>query len=361
MPIWRITDQGPVQVAETKLREQHVLEERLEDWIVDNDAMLEENLLVIGRQVQIPEIRDRIDVLALDTGGNAVIIELKRGKLTDPVDMQALRYASYVAKWDFGEFENQARIHYGAAGDPGFNFNERFEAFCAEAGVDEVPDINVDQRIIIVGAEVRAKLGSVALWLLDHNIDIKVIEIETYKEGGSLLIQPQVIIPQPVNRFSETGRPKQTQGARPWIEDGKTWHLDRRCSPKTRAMLLRLDDIVRDNLAVDGPRWSQKLYVSYRIHNRNWLAVRTRSSLLRLDFLVRKDSFVQEELAERLGVEIFDTEESLAEKIGLPSSVYIEPRTESTERVVLRIKEDFDLDDERFLAFLKDAYEAFPR
>lgn len=235
MAIWKITDKGPVQVAETHLREQHLLEEHLEDWIVANHAMLEEHLLVIGRQVQIPEIRDRID------------------------------------------------------------------------------------------------------------------------------IQPRTIIPQPVSRFSDTGRPKAAQGSRPWIDDGKGWHLDRRCSPETQKMLLRLDDLIRDNFDVEGPRWSQKFYVAYRIGNANWLAIVTRSTQLTLDLLVIDGEFVQEELAHRLGVASFDQTDSLSEKIGLPSSVLVTHRNDTSDRVILRIKEDFDLESEAFLQFLRDAYNAFPR
>jgi len=47
-------------------------------------------------------------LLALDLLGNAVIIELKKGKPKDPVDMQGLRYASYISKWKFDDFESRA-------------------------------------------------------------------------------------------------------------------------------------------------------------------------------------------------------------------------------------------------------------
>jgi hypothetical protein len=35
-------------------------------------------------------------------------------------------------------------------------------------------------RIVKLEAEVRDRLGNVALWLRNHSIDIKVIEIEVY-------------------------------------------------------------------------------------------------------------------------------------------------------------------------------------
>jgi hypothetical protein len=359
MPIWKITDEGPKAVEETEPKRENLLEEKLEDWVETNHALLGERLLIIGRQVMIPDVNDRIDLLALDPQGNAVIIELKRGKLTDPVDMQALRYASYLSKWTFEDFERQARNYSNRRDDAEYNFNEEYESFCAEAGIDEVPDINIDQRIIIVGSEVRAKLGSVALWLLEHNIDIKVIEIDMFKESGTLFLQPQVIIPLPVSQFSETGRTKGTEGAQPWKDNGRSWHLEKRCSPKTRKMMITLNNLILERFTVDGPRWEQKHYVAYRVGNRNWLIVKTRATLLRLQILVDSDQFDETELAQRLDVRVFDREEPLSAKLEWPSSVFVENRSKETDRIVLRVKEDFDLESEVFLDFLQDAYEAY--
>ena len=130
MGLWKITDKGPSKVPETKFKQEKLLEEHLEDWIVSDSSILGEPLMVIGRQVLIPDTKDRLDLLALDPQGNTVIIELKRGKLKDPVDMQALRYASYISKWRFEDFENLARNYMGKLGDPEFNFNALYESFC---------------------------------------------------------------------------------------------------------------------------------------------------------------------------------------------------------------------------------------
>ena len=359
MPIWKITDNVPQPVATTELRQEDLLEEHLENWIMANPAVIGEPLLILGRQVMIPNIRDRIDVLALDPQGNSVVIELKRGQLADPVDMQALRYASYISKWTFADFEHQARLHANAVGDPSFNFNEQFERFCSDAGLDEVPDLNTDQRIIIVGTEVRAKLGSVALWLLEHNIDIKVIQLEVFREGRTLFLDPQVIIPLPVSRFSQTGATTVDTG-KPWRENGRSWHLEKRCSPQTSEIFRQLDDLIRDNFEVDGPRWNQKLCVAYRIGSYNWLAVNTSATMLRLDFLVKAGSFDGTEVANRLDVREFDESDSLADKLEYPSSVLVKQRNEKWDQIFFRIKEGFDLQSEAFLAFMHDAYDAFP-
>ncbi|GAB4358967.1 MAG: hypothetical protein Kow006_27770 [Gammaproteobacteria bacterium] len=359
MPIWKIDEKGPTKLPETKLKQEKLLEEHLEDWIVADSSILGEPLLVIGRQVLIPDTKDRLDVLAIDPQGNAVVIELKRGKLSNPVDVQALRYASYISKWTFEDFENQARNFLGKVDDTDFNFNELYEAFCEDSGVDEIPILNQDQRMIIVGSSVRDKLGTVAVWLREHGIDIKVIEVQVYKEGDTVLLQPTTIVPFQVKRFADTGRIR-PEGA-PWVVDGKEWHLQKRCSAKTRELFEKLDKILQESFELDGPRWNQKYYVAYRVKNYNWLAVITRSSTLRLHFLIKAGSLKAEDIAKQLDIVKFDEEDSLSEKLNLPSSVVIKNINESTDRVILRVKEDFNLESESFLHFLKAAYKAFPK
>ena len=361
MPIWKISEDKPILIEETHFKKEKLLEEKLEDWLLSDPSIFGETLLILGRQVSIPDIKARLDILALDTMGNAVVIELKRGKLSDPVDMQALRYASYISRWRYQDFENQARSHLSKNNDPEFNFNDLFEHFCSNAGIDETPDINGDQRIIIVGSEVKDKLGSVALWLLEHTIDIRVIEINLFREGSNLFLQPQLIIPLPVSKFSEVGRSPKIDVSRPWIEDGRSWHLEKRCSSLTRDLFLSIDDLIRDNLEVEGPRWNQKFYVAYRIGNNNWMIIITSTSTLRLQFLVRSNSFDQSVIASKLGIEVFDKEDTFAEKLNLPSSVCVQNRNDDTDRVVIRVKDDFNIGSEKFLGFLNEAYAAFPK
>jgi len=354
MAIWKITDKGPQKVHETQPVKEKILESHLEDWIEKEVSILGEPLLIIGRQVVIEDVKDRLDLLALDPQGNAVIIELKRGKLKDPVDMQSARYASYISSWKFDDFEKQAGLYFGNTSD--FNFLSIFEQFCQESGVDEVPDINQDQRIILLGSEIKDKLGSVSLWLREHGIDIKVIEIETYKEGGQILLQPKTIVPFAVSRFESVGKGVTSSGVKLWLSDGKKWHLEKRCNPKTKQLLLRLDEIIRENLDVEGPKWNQKLYVAYKAGGANWPIIITQAGMLRLRFVVNKATYTQKELAQRLGVEEFNLDESLSDKFGLPSSVLVAPENDKKDRVVLRIKDDYDIEDERLVEFLVEAY-----
>jgi hypothetical protein len=354
MSFWKVSNENkPEKVSATKLKNENILEKHLEDWISSSPDILGERILLIGRQVFIPEVKDKIDLLGLDINGKAVIIELKRGKLSDPVDMQALRYASYISKWEFEDFESHAKAYMTQPND--FNFNDLFETFCQQSGVDEIPDINNDQRIIIVGSEVREKLGTVALWLFEHNVDIKIIEIETYKEGDTLLLQPKTIVPLELNRFSEVGKAKKSDLQKPWLTSGKSWHLEKRLNASIKERYLTLENLIKENIPVEGPTFEQKNYISFKQNGFIWLAVRTFANFLVLQFSIKQGSMSVENVAKKLSVEIFDKDDSLSEKLNLPSSVNIKNRNQTTDRMILRIKDDFKLEKPEFLEFLIEA------
>jgi hypothetical protein len=98
-----------------------------------------------------------------------------------------------------------------------------------------------------------------------------------------------------------------------------------------------------------------------RKNNYNWLCIHTLPKTLIFDFNVKVGTFDPDKLAKTLGVAKFDKDESMSEKLNLPSSVAIRNRTEVRDRVRLRVKADFDLKSEAFLKFMTQAFEACPK
>jgi len=356
--LYKIRGKEVEEVNQTKLKQENKLEQNLEDWLEHEPSILGERLLVFGRQVQIPEVNDRIDLLALDTDGNIVIIEIKKGKLKSPVDIQSLRYASYVSRWEYDDLEKQANNYFSAKGEEEFNFNEKFEEFCLDAGVDAIPDLNQEQRIIIVGGKLKEKLGSVVLWLRGHKIDIKIIEVSFFKDGENLFLSPQTIIPIPTTEKFEIGNHAWEKG-RPWLSDGKEWHLSKRCGKEMKEKLIRFNNTINENFgSVEGPNWNQKFYVSFKKGNHAWVFINTHKTTLVSDIFIKKGDMSANKIAEDLGIKIFDKQSSLSEKLQLESSVGITNKGDY-DRVRIRIKKEFDISSDKFLEFLKDSYVSF--
>ena len=91
--IWEVTADGSLNSIPNA---QISLEEQLETWLEQDISIISSNYMVIGRQVTT-DFGGVIDLLCLDSSGDIVVVELKRGKTPREVTAQALDYASWVA------------------------------------------------------------------------------------------------------------------------------------------------------------------------------------------------------------------------------------------------------------------------
>jgi len=78
-------------------------ENRLETVLADDVAVIDPDLLLIGRQVPTA-FGKFIDLLALDSEGRVVVLELKRDRTPREVIAQLLDYGSWVRDLEDGEF-----------------------------------------------------------------------------------------------------------------------------------------------------------------------------------------------------------------------------------------------------------------
>jgi RecB family endonuclease NucS len=91
MKLWRIDTERPTQVPQQKLD----LESRMEEWLLHDIGLISNDLLIIGQQVRTA-YGGKIDLLAIDSEGNLVVLELKKDKTPRETVTQALDYASWV-------------------------------------------------------------------------------------------------------------------------------------------------------------------------------------------------------------------------------------------------------------------------
>jgi hypothetical protein len=139
--------------------------------------VLDDDLYVLTEEFgEWEDSKRRIDLLAIDSEANLVVIELKRTHDGGHMELQAIRYASMVAAMTF---ERAVQIHadflrrMGLSGDEA---ESRILGFLDWGEPDEERFAS-DVRIVLVSEGFSKELTTAVLWLRDREIDIRCIRL----------------------------------------------------------------------------------------------------------------------------------------------------------------------------------------
>jgi hypothetical protein len=166
--IWRI-DGETQRVVPARMER----EERLESILHADVSIIGLDVMIIGRQV-VTDYGKKIDLLAIDTDGDLVVIELKRDRTPRDVVAQLLDYASWVKALDRDSITGiWARQSNGSFDDA---FRERFGA---------LPEsLNDGHRLVIVGSELDASTERIVAYLSESSIPINAVFFRCFQDDG---------------------------------------------------------------------------------------------------------------------------------------------------------------------------------
>jgi hypothetical protein len=193
-------------MAEMKERQdlQRLLRQRL-------DVLGEDLLFVAEEYGAFDGSQRRIDLLAVDTSGQLVVIELKRTADGGHMDLQALRYAAMVSTMTWDQLVAVYAEQHDVDADVARETLERW--------TDDEPDDErqlADRvRIILASADFSTEITSTVLWLTQqYALDIACVRLVPYQLGTEKLIDVQQIIPLPeAVDFQIQQRRKETEKA----------------------------------------------------------------------------------------------------------------------------------------------------
>lgn len=191
--LWKVTEQNTLDEIKS---EQINRESDLQKWLEDNISVLDESLLVIGREVENRGYRGRIDLLCIDPDGNLVVIELKRGQSPRETTTQALDYASWVK--DLGNEDiKEIASNYLKRKDPPLK-DSTLEVVFEEKFEKKLPDVlNSEHRSLIVAESMTAATERIVRYLSEKNVPINVATVQHFKhEGKNLLAQVFLVDPE---------------------------------------------------------------------------------------------------------------------------------------------------------------------
>ncbi len=162
----------PKKLSDAGFLERHHVQQMIRNNADDFFAELGEKLLLLGEEVRPAEfVDDRIDLLALDPEGAAVIIELN-------------------AKWSPEKFAEQYAQSVKGAADP----REEFEEFLGEG----ISTVNQSQRIILLAEDFDFEVLVTAEWLTEkYELDVRCYRLALSTEAERDFLTCTCIYPPP--------------------------------------------------------------------------------------------------------------------------------------------------------------------
>lgn len=193
-------------MADLTLTERHDLQELIFNSPREFFAEIGLDLFVLAKEL-IPSqfVQDRIDLLALDTDGNAVIMELKRGNNKLQL-LQAIGYAAMISQWK----------------------PEQFQKLLDESSLEQLTEflsvdlaaINSQQRILLMAEAYDFEVLVAAEWLqTSYNVDITCarLSLSIDAASGAEYLSCSAVFPTP--ELAEQAIPRRAPVAKLAWED----------------------------------------------------------------------------------------------------------------------------------------------
>ena len=197
MAIYELSSDEIRSVPTTTFAEAHILErQHLQRLLRSSIETVAPGTMVLAEEFGEWEGSSRrIDLLALDTRANLVVVELKRDQDGAHMELQALRYAAMVSTMTFARAVDAHQRYLARLG-------REVDARSAilqhlEWGEPHEDDFAQDVRIVLVSANFSTEITSTVMWLNERGLDIRCVRVQPYKLDNRILLDVQQIIPLP--------------------------------------------------------------------------------------------------------------------------------------------------------------------
>ncbi|MCH8009961.1 MAG: DUF91 domain-containing protein [Chloroflexi bacterium] len=214
---WTVEDGGLTEIPDLPADQQGLIEAKLEDWLASQPDAIEDNLLIIGRQVSTSS--GPLDLLGLTAEGKLVVIELKRDRAPRETVAQAIDYASWIAVQTQEEIRRIATEYLKRPLEDAFQ--DRF-------GGETLPELQMKSpSILVVASRLDAATERMIEFLSEqHGMDIDGLVFRYIKlsSGAEVLIRSSVVSEE--QRISTQGDTYRVS-----VDSLLSLALDRRAAP----------------------------------------------------------------------------------------------------------------------------------
>lgn len=173
-------------------------ESELEDLIETKPEVIDENLMIIGRQV-VTVNQGKIDLLGINVEGTIIVIELKRDKTPREVVSQILDYASWIVELTSNDISDIYKKY--KKDNPNTSLSADFKNKFSSELKEE--NINQSHQMVIVASEMDLSTERIANYLNRYDLPLNILFFSVFEfEGKRFLSRSWFIDPQEIKENS---------------------------------------------------------------------------------------------------------------------------------------------------------------
>lgn len=181
---------NPRQAASINIREKQI-----ENWMATNTKLLFSNpdaLKIIAQEITGELMAD---ILAVDSQGNLIIIEIKRHGSDRGTIGQLLDYAARLSGWTYADFDQRWKTYSESQTD----LFEVFKEFVENPDFD-MDDFLRNRRLYILASSQDESMTRIITWLRDtYSVPIDFVLFQFYEDNGQIFLDIEKIEIQPVS------------------------------------------------------------------------------------------------------------------------------------------------------------------
>lgn len=185
-------------------------EDQLERYLCDDLSLLDPDWMLIGKQVSTGH--GRLDLLAVNSDGGLVVIELKKHQTPREVVAQVLDYGSWVTELTLVELE----VIFAAfqanhrPNQPIKLLREAFQAHFQGLEFPEEEDINATHELVVVAAELDGQTERILRYLTETwGVPVRAVFFRVYQYGAERFLTRNWLLDEVEE--DEAPRPRSTR------------------------------------------------------------------------------------------------------------------------------------------------------
>ena len=187
-----------IGLADAGLKER----QHLQEWVIAHPEVLGSSSQDRGVRVRQSDRhtgekeKDRLDVLALDAEGHLIVVELKRDKAPDTVEMQALKYAALVSRFTRDDLDKVHARYLSKQSTTDVSVEQAASALDTWATITE--ETLRLPRVVLMASDFPQTVTATVVFLHQQlGLDVRLLSFQAYQTSNDVLVTVSQHYPPP--------------------------------------------------------------------------------------------------------------------------------------------------------------------